>query len=261
MRLAFQKYQGTGNDFIILDGFRSLFIPSRQQISHLCDRRFGIGADGLMIIKPCEGMDFEMLYFNSDGAPGSMCGNGGRCLIKFAWLNGYCGESCHFLAVDGPHAGKVMEEGRLVSLQMKDGIQPFARPDGAWFADTGSPHYVRLCTSSVENVVAQGRHIRFSEEFQKEGVNVNFLYIDNGKLQIRTYERGVEDETLSCGTGVTAAALIAHKAGWIDSEKDNCTLETKGGRLTVHFKSGALSYTDIWLEGPAEKIFEGEVDL
>lgn len=261
MQLGFRKYQGTGNDFIILNGFGSDVVLSEHQIRFMCDRHFGVGADGLMIIRKDHVTDFEMLYFNSDGAPGSMCGNGGRCLVKYAWTEKLVSDSCTFRAVDGIHNAEVLQDGHLISLHMKNvsGLQ--LRSDGNWFANTGSPHIVKLVNSQDFDVLREGKAIRYNDEFAGSGVNVNFVTLTDSKLRIRTYERGVEDETLSCGTGVTAAALVAHKAGWIKNDSRVCHLETKGGVLSVKFQPDENGYVHIWLEGPAEEVFEGTINV
>lgn len=261
MQLSFQKYEGTGNDFIILNGFISDFIPSSEQIVKLCDRRFGIGADGLMIIRKDRDTDFEMLYFNSDGAPGSMCGNGGRCMVKYAWRERLASAKCRFRAVDGIHDAEVLQEGSIISLQMKNVSEINLRPDGNWFADTGSPHIIKRVNNQNIDVVQEGRAIRYSDEFAAKGVNVNFVTVTDGKLLIRTYERGVEDETFSCGTGVTAASLVAHKAGWINDKSGVCQIDTKGGPLSVRFQPHGNGYNQVWLEGPAQKVFQGNIAL
>jgi len=255
MDLFFYKYQGAGNDFILLDAWSNRFVPDRQLIDRMCDRHFGIGADGLMVLRKHPSADFEMLYFNSDGLPGSMCGNGGRCILHLAMESGYAKESASFVAYDGLHEGRRNEDGRI-SLKMKD-VDGIRRVDGYTVMDTGSPH----CLIGVDdldrvNVTQEGRRIRQSEAFASEGINVNFMCSVNGHLHVRTYERGVEEETLSCGTGVTAAALW-HGFLHLPDGKHTTKVLTKGGELKVDFEKSSDQFTGVWLTGPAEKVFTG----
>ncbi len=261
MEIVFHKYQGTGNDFIILDNRNGAYSSlTKEQVESLCNRRFGIGADGLMMLNLKPGYDFEMIYFNSDGREGSMCGNGGRCMVKFAHSVGIHKSVYHFLASDGDHEGEIDDDG-TVSLKMKDvqGIQDY---HGDFILDTGSPHYVKMIGSNVMdyNVFQKGHDIRYSNAFNKEGINVNFVeQKDDDEIIVRTYERGVEDETLSCGTGVTASALVCYhnEIGF-----NNVTVHTRGGKLNVEFdRTNEETYHNIWLSGPAQKVFEGTVEL
>ncbi|MCC7402336.1 MAG: diaminopimelate epimerase [Chitinophagaceae bacterium] len=261
MQVKFYKYQGTGNDFIILDNRdRAYTSLNAEQIRRLCDRRFGIGADGLMILNEKKGYDFEMNYYNSDGKEGSMCGNGGRCMVKFAYHLGIHKDVYKFLAADGEHEAEIDTDG-TVSLKMKDvkGIKKFEKD---FLLDTGSPHYVKMVTDVTNtNVIKEGSEIRHSEKFDKEGINVNFVEVSNDPDQIivRTYERGVEDETYSCGTGVTAAALVFfhNEAGFNEVE-----VKTLGGSLTVEYdRFNDGHYENIWLCGPAEKVYEGIMEI
>ncbi len=255
MRLFFSKYHGTGNDFVMIDNRRQGFVPAQATVAALCRRRTGIGADGLILISAHDKYDFTMRYFNADGQESTMCGNGGRCAIAFAHAQGLCGKKTRFLAVDGEHEG-VIEEG-LVRLKMQDvtGITP---QENGYFLDTGSPHFV-LFTEDVENfpVSRRGREIRNSELFQPEGTNVNFTgIVDDSTLFNRTYERGVEEETLSCGTGSVAAALVF--ADTRQNVSTPVTVRTPGGTLRVSFvKKGTGHYGDIWLQGPAVHVFNG----
>lgn len=231
-----------------------------DRISFLCNRRFGIGGDGLMLLQNKAGYDFEMVYFNSDGRTSSMCGNGGRCIVAFAKKMGVIGNEARFIAIDGEHYAKVKDNG-WISLGMNDVKQVEKHQDHCWL-NTGSPHYVRLVTGVAKyDVFAEGRKVRYSERFAKEGTNVNFAEPVEGRMFVRTYERGVEDETYSCGTGVTAAALVAALNN-ISTGKDYCDIRTLGGDLRVKFtRNSDDTFTDIWLEGPAEFVFKGEIEL
>ena len=260
MKIHFHKYQGTGNDFIIIDN-RDLSLPplAIDKIKSLCNRHFGIGADGLMLLNTKAGYDFEMKYYNSDGREGSMCGNGGRCMIKFAYNLGMHKSKYHFLAVDGEHEGEIDDDG-TISLKMKD-VKDCTEFHGDYILNTGSPHYVKLVPDVMSyDVVHKGMDIRYSADFAKEGINVNFVQQKKpDELIVRTYERGVEDETLSCGTGVTASALIFFHN---DVGYNDVTVITKGGKLTVEYdRVDGGSFENIWLCGPAEKVFEGELEI
>jgi len=259
MQLHFHKYQGTGNDFIIADNRKNEYASlTTEQIHRLCDRRFGIGADGLMLLNEKQGFDFEMKYYNADGREGSMCGNGGRCITKFAYLLGIHREVYRFLAVDGVHEAEIDTDG-IVSLKMKD-VKDIRKFRNDYILDTGSPHYVKIVPDVMGlDVFKKGSEIRHSKEFEEEGINVNFVeqLSEADKIIVRTYERGVEDETFSCGTGVTAAALVCfhNENGFNDVE-----VKTLGGMLSVEYdRIEDNKYENIWLCGPAEKVFEGMV--
>jgi len=260
MDLNFFKYQGTGNDFIMVDNRTSSIELSPEQIRFLCNRRFGIGADGLILLELEPGLDFKMVYYNSDGNQSSMCGNGGRCLVAFAKQLKVIDDKARFIAIDGLHEATISEEG-WVSLKMQD-VKTMEVGEGYFYLNTGSPHYVKL-VSGVEalDVVAEGKGIRYNERFNEEGTNVNFIEKSGEELFVRTYERGVEDETYSCGTGVTAAALVAAVKGLANS-KNNCLIHTKGGHLEVTFeKVLENTFYNIWLKGPAEFVFNGSISL
>lgn len=260
MDIHFFKYQGTGNDFVIMDNRNGQYNQlTTEQVKILCDRRFGVGADGLMLLNAIEGYDFEMKYYNSDGRESTMCGNGGRCLVKFAYHSGIRREKYHFIAVDGPHDAEIDLDG-TVSLKMKD-VRSITTYHGDATLDTGSPHYVQ----SVENlqeldVYNAGKKIRNSTDFKKEGINVNFVeQKEEDEIFVRTYERGVENETLSCGTGVTASALVFYHN---ENGFNDVTVHTPGGNLNVEFMRNLdETYTDIWLCGPAEKVFQGDINI
>ncbi len=258
MNIHFHKYQGTGNDFIILDNRKNPYPAlTSYQVRMLCDRRFGIGADGLMLLQEQPGYDFEMVYYNSDGNPGSMCGNGGRCMVKFAYTLGIEKTVYNFVAVDGPHEAEIDHNG-FISLKMKD-IAQVKEYHGDFVLDTGSPHYVKLVNDVKGiDVVRKGKEIRNSNNFIREGINVNFVStIGDDEIFVRTYERGVENETLSCGTGVTAAAVICYHN---ENGFNDVTVHTPGGKLSVEYdRRDDNHYDNIWLTGPAEKVFEGTV--
>jgi diaminopimelate epimerase len=259
MILDFYKYQGTGNDFIILDNRQGTIILSTKQINHLCDRKFGIGADGLMLLNPSDDYDFEMKYYNADGNESTMCGNGGRCLTKFAFDRGIKKARYRFLAADGEHDARLVNE-NWVELKMKD-VSHIDYNNGDCIVNTGSPHFVTTVADVMAvDVYKEGHAIRYNREFAKEGINVNFVQVkNNDKIIVRTYERGVENETLSCSTGVTASALVsAHN----DSGFNRIEVKTLGGDLAVEFvKTGEDSFENIWLCGPAVFVFKGEYEL
>lgn len=258
MTIHFYKYHGTGNDFIILDNRNQQYsFLNKEQIRSFCDRRFGIGADGLMLLNLKEGYDFEMKYYNADGNEGSMCGNGGRCLVQFANHSGMRKNNYHFIATDGEHEAEIDDNG-TISLKMMD-VSSTKDYYGDVIVNTGSPHYVKMVNDVMKtDVFEDGRKIRYSHNFSAEGINVNFVqHKDEDEIIVRTYERGVEDETLSCGTGVTASALVCYhnEAGF-----NNVVVTTKGGVLTVEFdRRHDGSFHNIWLCGPAEKVFEGDI--
>ena len=260
MTLFFYKYQGTGNDFIIIDNREHKFDNlSRKQIQKLCDRKFGIGADGLMLMNKKEGYDFEMKYFNADGRTSSMCGNGGRCMIKFAFHMGIHKYTYHFYAADGAHEAEIDNQ-NLIRLKMND-VKNIELNNGYAILNTGSPHFVKHVADIMNvDVVETGREIRESDQFAKEGINVNFVEsVDTDSIFVRTYERGVEDETLSCGTGVTASALISshNERGF-----NRVEVKTLGGNLSVEYnKISDTEFDNIWLCGAAELVFKGEVEL
>lgn len=259
MKLHFYKYQGTGNDFILIDNRDGQWQLTTAQVAQLCNRRFGIGADGLMELRSEAGYDFRMMYYNADGREGSMCGNGGRCLVKFAHFVGIHKNDYRFVASDGEHLASIEANG-WVRLKMKD-VPSVMRNGNHDVLDTGSPHLVKLVQNLREYaVVAEGRHIRYSDEYKAQGVNVNFVEpLSGSRIFVRTYERGVEDETLSCGTGVTAAAIVnAHN----DRGFNHVDIKTLGGELYVEYDRKADDvFEDIWLVGPAQKVFDGFIDL
>ncbi len=260
MKVKFYKYQGAGNDFIMIDN-RSYGInrDNKELFESLCHRRFGIGADGLILLQKKEGYDFEMVYFNSDGNESSMCGNGGRCIIQFAKQIGVIKNNCSFLAIDGLHEGYI-NEAEIVTLKMKD-VDAVEVNGNDFIINTGSPHYVKFLNEIKSlSIVEEAHKIRYSERFKAEGINVNFVEVKNeNHIAVRTYERGVEDETYSCGTGVVASS-IAHyiKSG---KKSNHIYVDVVGGRLQVRFHENNNAFTDVFLIGEAVEVFEGEVDV
>ena len=256
MQLEFYKYQGTGNDFVVIDDRMHQFdATDEQKIRTICDRRKGIGADGLMLLRNHADADFEMLYFNADGKEGSMCGNGGRCLVDFAHYLGIIEDDCTFIAIDGFHEAKWTKES--VALKMIDVSEVEVNEDFVYL-NTGSPHYVQF-VKELENhpVFEQGKSIRYNERFKQNGTNVNFVEKQGSACAVRTYERGVENETLSCGTGVTAVAIAAHET---DKNLENpLSVSVLGGVLKVSFEEVNGVYKNIWLIGPAKKVFKGSM--
>lgn len=257
--IPFYKYQGTGNDFILLDQREDAWIDldNWEMIQRLCDRKFGIGADGLIMIVEEEEADFRMIYFNADGKEGSMCGNGGRCAVAFAHFLGIINTQTRFKAVDGWHDAKIESNG-LVHLKM-GAVHGIEQGQAYFYLNTGSPHYV-VFTEELEqiSVAEEGRKIRYSDRFKAEGTNVNFVAIHPEGLEVATYERGVEAETLSCGTGVTAAA-IAFDLFKGRNGQEAIKIQTKGGALRVQFDKQEETYQNIWLSGPAEQVFVGQI--
>lgn len=260
MELKFYKYQGTGNDFIIIDNRALEFSRSNNSlVKQLCDRHFGIGADGLMLLQEKSGYDFEMVYYNSDGNESSMCGNGGRCIVEFARTLGLVKENAFFIASDGEHEA-VVKPG-YISLKMNNVTTIECNTDH-FFLNTGSPHYVSFVSDIAEyDVFTKGKEIRNNSRFKAQGTNVNFIEKQADGLFVRTYERGVEDETFSCGTGVTAAAIVASLQN-ISTTANHCNIKTLGGNLKVSFKRlPDDTFTDVWLEGPATFVFKGEITV
>lgn len=259
MKIQFAKYQGTGNDFVILDNRDKKYDGlTKDQVEFLCDRRFGIGSDGLMLLNLHPAYDFEMKYYNSDGSS-SMCGNGGRCITKFASDVGLVLSDYKFIAIDGTHEASINLDG-TVALKMND-VSDVQYNHGNYILNTGSPHFVTMTNDVMHiDVFKKGREIRYSEDFRDEGINVNFVQLteEPDKIIVRTYERGVEDETYSCGTGVTACALVCcHN----DNGFNRVEVQTKGGELSVEYDKIGDSYKNVWLSGPAVKVFEGSIEV
>jgi diaminopimelate epimerase len=260
MVLRFYKFQANGNDFILIDDRESSFPVSRENIARLCHRRFGIGADGLMLLGSSDDYDFVMQYFNSDGSLGEMCGNGGRSMAALAYMKGIVGKEMRFVAGDGVHEARVKGEDAArrifdVSLKMLD-VQRVQLLNDGLFLNTGVPHFVQF-VSDIEavDVKKSGRALRNDVRFTPEGTNVDFVEIQKNRLFVRTYERGVEDETLSCGTGVTASAI----AFFLKTGLKIPDIHTHGGNFQVHFQETDSRFENISLHGPAELVFEGTV--
>jgi len=261
MIFDFFKYHGTGNDFVLIDNRRSDFPIDKNLIQQLCDRRFGIGADGMILISYKDGCDFEMNYYNSDGNIGSMCGNGGRCAVAFANKLQIIGDHAKFHAVDGLHQAQILKKDKniyLVKLKMLD-VKSVRKNNDALIINTGSPHYINF-TSNLNDldVNKEGRKIRNNEQFIAKGINVDFVEIHKDHLSVRTYERGVENETLSCGTGVIASA-IAYASR--EDKEGLFNIQSRGGMLKVMFIKSDDTFTDIWLEGPSEFVFKGKFEI
>lgn len=255
MHLFFTKYQGTGNDFILIDNRENVFPGDIETIKKLTDRKFGIGADGLILIEKDSLTDFRMVYYNADGSQ-SLCGNGSRCAVDFARSLGLISAKTTFETTDGIHQAFFREERIYFQLHDVDKIEKISEQE--YFIDTGSPHHIRF-VSSIEDtdVVTTGAEIRYSEKYPN-GANINFVEKENGFIRVRTYERGVENETLSCGTGVTAAALASALEGY----SSPVNIKTTGGELTVTFEQVSPSeFKNIYLAGPAQKVFEGKVEI
>lgn len=259
MNLQFHKYHGAGNDFIIIDLTTFLYTLSNEQIVFLCNRHFGIGADGLIIFKKHAIYDFEMVYYNSDGKPATMCGNGGRCIVAFAYHQKYIKELTTFIASDGTHQAEIINN-EYVKLKMKD-ISTVQIFDDGFFIDTGSPHFVTFNYDlNNVNVFEKGKEIRNETRFVPQGTNVNFCRHENDNtLTILTFERGVENETLACGTGAVASSIAycAHRPNGYYS----IDLIAKGGKLNVTFEKNEHRFTNIWLSGPVKFVFKGEINI
>lgn len=258
MAIEFQKYEGAGNDFILVDD-RGRSFPSEDTafIRHLCDRRFGIGSDGLMLLQLQEGYDFRMVYYNADGIEGSMCGNGGRCIAAFARKLGVAAPNMKFMAVDGEHYADT-GEGNMVNLKMSD-VDTIETGIDFYFLDTGSPHYVKYMTGvDGVDVFTEGRKIRYNDRFRAAGTNVNFVEDRRDHLFVRTYERGVENETLACGTGVVASVVCR---AYRDNANGSYELPVTvpGGKLRVSLVKNGDHFTQIWLKGPANSVFSGVI--
>ena len=258
MTITFYKYQGTGNDFIIVDNrLQTIDKNNSKRIAQLCDRRFGIGADGFILLETDENADFKMVYFNADGNESSMCGNGGRCIAAFAKFLNIVETETKFVAIDGFHKAKIQDG--IVHLQMQN-VNTIKTYDKHLFLDTGSPHHVETVSNlATIDVKSKGSKIRYSKLYNAVGSNINFVEkVAQDYFAVRTYERGVEDETLSCGTGVTAVALAMHNKGEVKDQ--SVRLKTQGGELQVTFNTTKNGYDDIWLIGPALQVFKGEIE-
>jgi len=258
VKIRFYKYQGAGNDFVLIDNRDGIFPINNSVIAKLCDRNFGIGGDGLILLENDSESDFRMVYFNSDGNESTMCGNGGRCIVRFAHDLNVVSDKMTFNAIDGLHHAIV--DGDTIRLQMID-VKEVEDHDKYLYMNTGSPHHVEF-VDNVKNVdvFTRGKKIRNGAPYYQTGTNVNFVEIlPNQTLKIRTYERGVEDETLACGTGITAAAIASYIRGAV---KDSTVyVEALGGKLSVNFDEKNNTFENVWLNGPAVCVFEGEIEI
>ena len=258
MKLKFEKYQGTGNDFVIIDNRNNQFDKSNiDLIQHLCDRKFGIGSDGLILIENHAEWDFNMVFFNPDGSQ-SFCGNGSRCAVAYAKKLELISDFAKFNSTDGYHEASINANG-LVKLKMHD-VDNIEVSETHHYMDTGSPHYncFEKNIGSID-IIERGREIRYNERFRDVGTNVNFIEQLSNGIKVRTYERGVEDETLSCGTGVTACALST--ALVCETSEGEINVNTKGGDLSVSFFQTESGFNDVWLIGPTEFVFNGEIEV
>ena len=254
--MEFYKYQGTGNDFVMIDN-RDLSFPKEQRlIEQICNRRFGVGGDGLILLEKDENTDFKMVYYNSDGNESTMCGNGGRCIVAFAHFLNIFQQKTTFTAVDGLHEAEINQG--VVKLKMID-VENINTDGDCFVLNTGSPHFVKYVERvEVYNVYQNRYDIRNSANYKKEGINVNFVeQIRDNEIFVRTYERGVEAETLSCGTGVTASAITFMK----DRNISSVVVKTLGGNLKVYAEKRESIFRNVWLEGPAKQVFKGNIKI
>ena len=259
MEISFSKYNGAGNDFILIDDRKNFIVDNKSLISYLCDRHFGVGADGLIILKESNNYDFEILHYTSDGNLGSLCGNGSRCAVLFAYNKNIIGRKTVFKAFDGIHGAEILDD-ELIKMEMSVNSDIVSNSYGTWL-DTGSPHLV-IEKDDIDklDVNNEGRLIRYNDFYKEEGVNVNFVEkISDNQFKIRTYERGVENETLACGTGSTASAICMNFLGKTNS--NNITMHCKGGDLNVQFNKSEKNYKEISITGPAKLVFEGVVEV
>ncbi len=256
MLIQFYKYQGTGNDFVMIDNRNLEFPKNTETVKHLCDRRFGIGADGLILLENDENSDFAMVYYNADGNQSSMCGNGGRCLVAFAHFLSIFEEKTTFNAIDGLHHAAI--KNGIVKLKMID-VAEISKDAENFVLNTGSPHFVQFQNNLNEfDVYKNGNKIRNSSTYQQQGINVNFVEeISADEIFVRTYERGVEDETFSCGTGATASALVFMK----DKNLKTVKVKVLGGTLKIYADKKEEGFENIWLEGPAVQVFNGKITI
>lgn len=254
MIISFSKFHGAGNDFILINTLDQIFSPLPELISSMCARHMGIGADGIITLSRNNSGKFKMIYYNSDGHEGSMCGNGGRCFVSFLAKLGLVKDKVEFEAFDGNHKAQILSPEKI-KLQLKD-VSDFKLMDSNYFIDTGSPHYIVFDQNVGSlDVFSKGRKLRFNTDLFPEGSNIDFVQIENNKLYVRTYERGVESETLSCGTGVTASAMAAFLASGM--KQNVWEIATKGGPLEVEFLFKNDLFSEVWLTGPVKNVFDG----
>ncbi len=262
MIVKFSKYHGAGNDFVIIDGReQDTSYLDKDLIGQMCDRRFGIGGDGLIILQESKRGDFKMRYFNADGLESTMCGNGGRCVAAFAYHVGVSGLETRFESIDGMHSSTILPNAEI-RLKLKD-VDSLVWMEDGYLLDTGSPHFVKFVSQlDLVDVEHEGREIRSQSRFGKKGVNVNFVEQggSSNRLSVRTFERGVEAETFSCGTGVTAAAICSYYH--FKSDIFSYSVRTLGGKLHVSFKTQHHNqYTDVYLTGPASHVYDGSIKI
>ena len=257
MLVKFNKYQGTGNDFVIIDLTKDDFKFSKNQIKKICDRKHGIGADGLILISNHNSLSFEMKFFNPDGST-SFCGNGSRCAVLFCFHQGIVQSNCSFMTNDGIHQGQVLEDEKI-KISIKSPVLVDKLSNGDFEVNTGSPHYVQV-SESLDNIDFNNycKSIRNNDKYFQDGININLVKIEDDFLDMRTYERGVEDETLSCGSGVTATALaIAYE----NKIENSLLVKTRGGKLKVDFERSENKFGKIFLIGSAKFVFSGDYNL
>jgi diaminopimelate epimerase len=261
MNIEFYKYHGTGNDFILIDNRTSGFNPEGTVVAGLCDRHFGIGADGLILLERHVSADFLMRYFNSDGGEATFCGNGSRCVVSFAQRLGIISQQTTFMAADGMHHATIISTGDdedFVKIDMND-VDDIIENDEGYHVDTGSPHLVIFKKDiATIDAKAEGKSIRNQQRWGTLGVNVNFVEVQDDVLKLRAYERGVENETLSCGTGAVASALVA---AYVRGRPSPVNVLTTGGKLIVHFVMEKNRFVNVQLEGPAKMVFAGNIRL
>ena len=257
MIINFFKYQGTGNDFVIIDARKLKYDFSNADVAKLCNRKFGIGSDGLILIKDHKDVDFEMQFYNPDGTM-SFCGNGSRCAVLFCFHNGLCRKKSTFLTNDGFHTAEIMDT-ENVRINILSPIKVNQFENGDFQTNTGSPHYVRFVKDLVNiDFLEECKSIRYNDNYKKEGINVNMVVDKESEIEMRTYERGVENETLSCGSGVTAAAL---SFAFLKKKESSINVRTKGGALKVDFILKNGHFEEVYLTGPAQYVYRGEFDL
>lgn len=261
--IHFEKFHGAGNDFILIDNRQNNISLSSKLINEICHRRFGVGADGLieLLLSSEKGINFKMKYYNSDGEEGSFCGNGGRSFVAFANYLGVCEQKITFEATDGIHEAEILSSERdlwQISLQMKNVDILKKLDDNEYFLDTGSPHAVIFVhNTDLADVEGMGKMVRYQKRFAPAGTNVNFVSAAKGTISVRTYERGVEAETFSCGTGVTASAIAA--ADYYNLSENIIPIQTQGGNFTVQFQKNNQNFQNIRLNGPVKRVFSGKI--
>lgn len=269
MEWQFYKYHGAGNDFVMIDDRAEKFpLDDTELVRNICTRHTGVGADGLILLRNAEGFDFRMIYYNADGNESTMCGNGGRCILLFAQKLGIIKDQGSFIAIDGPHEGYIepsKKDGQaIVHLKMSD--VPTPKKDGdAWVLNTGSPHYVSFMPNTVEfeslAVKEAGAAIRYSPTYANGGINVNFVLPNSKDIQVKTYERGVEDETLACGTGVVACAIASYADRQLTDDAYEQQVQAVGGSFRVSYEKDENGFRNVWLIGPATEVFHGVINM